>query len=188
MKRDDWMLFVLTFLTGAALGMYVYFAVWKPVYAPEDLGSEEVSASEWSLVGERRYGDSIDASFRLLADGSYVFITLDEAGEPLDRKKGSVSNSLIRELSVSVTELSSYEESKQCDISSRAEYHYRYTVDQDTYILDTCDSALGHNSDLAKSLNKVWQKIGGSDEASLTPAKIIEDWINDNLGVNKNEE
>ncbi len=185
MKRDDWMLFILTFLTGAVLGMYVYFAVWKPVYAPDDLNSAEVGASDWSLVGERRYGDSIDASFRLLADGSYVFIVLDENGEPESRKQGNLSKSLITDLQVSASELASYEEEQECEDVGRAEYRYRFTVEEDIYSLDTCKTVLGQDSELATTLNKVWQKVGGEAEDNRTPAAMFTDWLNGRIGVNR---
>lgn len=181
------MLFILTFFTGAVLGMYVYFAVWKPVYAPDDLNSAEVAASDWSLVGERRYEDSIDASFRLLADGSYVFIVLDENGEPMSKKQGNISKSLITDLQISATELASYEEEQECEDVGKAEYRYRFTVEEDIYSLDTCKTILGHNSELAKTLNKVWQKVGGEIEDNRTPAAMFTDWLNQNIGVNKDD-
>lgn len=187
MKRDDWMLFILTFLTGAAIGMYIYFAVWKPVYAPEDINTEEVSASEWSVVGERRYDDSTEASFRLLSDGTYTYLSLDEYGEAVDRKEGRISRSLVEEITVSEATLSKYETSADCEVSSDAEYKYRYNLESETYILDTCNSALGHETDLSKSLEKVWDKVEGVSATYETPSKMLENWINENLGVNRND-
>jgi len=186
MKRDDWMLFVLTFLTGAAIGMYMYVAVWKPVYFPEDLGSDEAAASDWSIVGEKRQGGATEASFRLLSDGSYSYLAIDElSGESNMRKEGSVKKSLVKELMVSEAEVASYDEETECPTSDRVEYEYRFTVDGYTYILDTCETELGHNSDLSLSLKKVWQQIEGGSDNGDKPADWIENWISENLGVEK---
>jgi hypothetical protein len=69
MKRDEWMLLSLTFLTGLAIGMYVYIVAFKPTYAPENLSGVESEANEWSMVGKRRAefhnSDYVYPSFRL---------------------------------------------------------------------------------------------------------------------------
>jgi len=179
------MLFTLTFFTGAALGMYMYVAVWKPVYLPEDLGSEEAAASDWSIVGERRQGYINDASFRLLSDGTYTLMTIDEeTGESVVSKKGSVSGSLVKKLMLTEDEILPYKEDKECEISEDVEYEYRFTVDGYTYLLDTCETELGHDTELAISLQKVWQSIDeGDGSESMTPSKWLQKWLNENIGV-----
>ncbi|OGG41790.1 hypothetical protein A2837_01080 [Candidatus Kaiserbacteria bacterium RIFCSPHIGHO2_01_FULL_46_22] len=187
MKRDDWMLLTLTFLTGAAIGMYMYVAVWKPVYFPEDLGNEEAEASDWSIVGERRQGGATEASFRLLSDGSYSYIAIDDlSGEPEARKEGSIKKTLVKELMVSEDEIASYEEETECLASDKVEYEYRFTIDNYTYLLDTCNTELGHDTELSLLLKKAWHQMEGSVDGTATPSEWLTNWLNERIGANKN--
>lgn len=196
MSRDDWMLFILTFLTGAAIGMYIYVAVWKPVYAPEELGDDETVASEWSVVGKRRGGnhdsDYIQPSFRLLGNGSYTYIEGGANTEPSTPKEGKLRGTKLSDLKVSVPTLKNYEgavNNANCaSLNGGYDYEYRFTVRGETYYLDTCETKLGTETPLASDLAALWLSFSGHNQREYdSVSEWVEAWINRNVGVPKDE-
>lgn len=194
MKRDDWMLLSLTFLTGVAIGMYVYVAVFKPTYAPENLGASEREAGEWSLVGKRRldndHGGAVQPSFRLLGDGSYVYLPGgsgdDDALEP---REGRISRSLVREIRSYDNQLAAYgtdASSARCGADG-FDYEYRVTVANTVYLLDTCYTALGQGTPLSELLASVWDQMEGGRRSYDSVSDWLQDWINRNIGANRRE-
>jgi hypothetical protein len=195
MKRDDWILLSLTFLTGLAIGMYIYIAAFKPTYAPESLNNTESNASDWSMIGKRRGGDHddryIQPSFRLLGTGEYVYLPGGVGDGALSPEKGSLAKSQLNSLLVSEAELASYSRGVSASIcaSDRGgyDYEYRVTVDGETVILDTCLTSLG-NTEMADKLEVLWQQMGGngvtggSGQSFDRPSEWIQDWIRQNLG------
>lgn len=195
MKREDWMLFSLTFLTGAAIGMYAYIAVWKPVYAPEEIGSQEDIANEWSVVGKRRGGeqalDYIQPSFRLLGNGSYTYLPGGNSDVSFEPKEGKLKRALLNELKVTEETLKLYEvpvnNAKCASETGGYDYEYRFTVKGNTYTLDTCETKLGTNTTLSNSLLDVWQSFSGQTKSYNSVSDWVEAWINRNIGVSKEE-
>lgn len=187
MKRDDWMLFTLVFMTGLAIGIYVYVAAFKPIYAPEDLSGVESEASEWSIIGKRRGGEHqngfIHPSFRVLGDGSYTYLMGGEGDNALTPREGKLSKRMVRALKVTEEDLVIYSRSisRQC-LTSRGEYEYEYRVvyEGESYLLDTCYTALGHSSDLAEALDNVWMYLsdGTVTERTVdTPSEWLENFL-----------
>lgn len=193
MKRDDWMLLSLTFLTGVAIGMYIYIGIFKPMYAPEKISGTESEASEWSLVSRKRDGVSVggysEPTFRLLGDGSYTYLPGSAEGATVEPKEGKLSRSLLRELrSYDDTLLDySYTVSRQNCASERGgyDYEYRFTKSTLNYNLDTCYTALGDNTPLAILLNEVWEEVEGGNRSSqpVNFSDWAEGWIRDNFSV-----
>lgn len=193
MKRDDWMLFALTFLTGFAIGMYVYIAAFRPIYTPEDLSNTEEQAEDWSLVGKERGGDVengyIHPSFRVLGNGKYSYIPGGEGDDSLEPVVGTLPASLMRELKVDADQLEAYSRpvsDHTCASDTGGfDYEYRIISDGETYTLDTCDTALGDESDLALTLEEVWQTLegGGSFEgfSGSDPSQWLQDWLRTNI-------
>lgn len=194
MKRDDWMLLSLTFLTGLAIGMYVYIMFFKPTYAPENLSGEEATASEWSLVA-RRYSDQsdrgVEPSFRLLGDRSYVYLPGGQSDEALTPREGKISARLMRELRQYDDELYGYSAPPlrpDCpSVRGGYDFEYRFVVDNTSYLLDTCSTALGHDTGLALALEAVWAEVEGTSASSFRQydsfSDWAEDWIRRNLGT-----
>jgi hypothetical protein len=193
MKRDEWMLLSLTFLTGLAIGMYVYIVAFKPTYAPENLSGVESEANEWSMVGKRRAefhnSDYVYPSFRLLGDGSYLYLpstTGDEAVEPVE---GKISSSAMRQIRKHDELIASYtmpDDINPCNGDIEGfEYEYRVTVDRTVYILDTCRTVLGHDSEYALAIRQVWDEIEGTSSSKPrgSVSDWLEDWIRRNIGT-----
>lgn len=199
MKRDDWMLLILTFLTGLAIGMYIYITAFKPTYAPENLSNTESEASDWSLVGKKRSLDAeagfIEPSFRLLGNGEYVYIQGGQDDDSLEPREGKLSSSLMRDLREYDDMLGSYtENSPGVDCASYEggyDYEYRVTKDNVLYLLDTCDTMLGQDTPYATALLQVWEQIEGTAGSGLRYGNFsewAEKWINDNFGVDRDLE
>lgn len=193
MKRDDWMLFTLTFLTGLAIGMYVYLMAFKPIYVPDNLNDTEADAGEWSLVAKRyRDGSSryVEPSFRVLSDRSYVYLPGGDSESALSPVEGKLSSGSMRALRGYDDKLGPYTASPlQPDCPSARggfDYEYRFTVDNTVYLLDTCETALGQSSELATLLQEVWNELeGGNSRPSGNFSEWAENWINSNIGANE---
>lgn len=193
MKRDDWILLTLTFLTGVAIGMYIYIAVFKPMYAPETLSGTESEASEWSVVSRKRDGVSVagysEPTFRLLGDGSYTYLPSSTDETLMEPKEGKLSRSILRELRTYDDTLMDYSftVSRQDCSSERGgyDYEYRFTKNTLSYNLDTCYTSLGYDTPLSKLLEDVWDEIEGKDvnAGPGTFSDWAEGWIHDNFSV-----
>gem|GEM_PF-1628113 len=200
MKRDDWMLLILTFLTGLAIGMYVYIMAFKPTYIPDKINSTEVEAGDWSMISKKRIeGDqsrNVQPSFRLLANGKYTYIHGGVGDGALDAVEGKISGTLISKIRENDSAISRYaviDDTARCYGDDEGyEYEYNITIDNESYFLDTCHTALKHNTALAQLLDQVWQEIEGkqgkkSNNPSLgsydTPADWLQAWLRRNLGA-----
>lgn len=187
------MLLSLTFLTGVAIGMYIYIGVFKPMYARETLSGTESEASEWSVVSRKRDGVSVsgysEPTFRLLGDGSYTYLPGSAEGTMVEPKEGKLSRTLLRDLrNYDDTLLDySYTVSRQNCASELGgfDYEYRFTKNTLSYNLDTCYTALGDMTPFAILLSKVWNEIegGGSSNQPGNFSDWAEGWIRDNFGV-----
>ncbi|MBP6924668.1 MAG: hypothetical protein KBB78_03810 [Candidatus Pacebacteria bacterium] len=195
MKRDDFMLLELTFLTGVAIGMYVYIAAFKPLYTPENLNDTEAEASEWSLVARRYGGEPVpgysDPTFRVLGDGTYTYIPGGADGAAIEPRQGKLSNSVLKQLRSYDNSLMQYSYSaSRNDCASYYDgydYDYRFTKQNIVFDLDTCRTALGEDTPLAKLLSEVWDEIEGR-QTEVGPTNFSDwaaGWINENIGVQK---
>lgn len=197
MKRDDWMLLSLTFLTGLAIGMYVYIAAYKPTYEADDLSGTEAEAGEWSIVGKRVGGvddnEYIQPSFRLLGNGEFTYLPGGTGNTSLEPVNGSLSSRDMADLRFSETELATYERSSRMSVCAADrggyDYEYRITLDRESYLLDTCTVNFSGSS-LNESLTAIWQNIEG--EGPTRRYSSVSDWLEDflrrNLGVDNEEE
>lgn len=194
MKRDDFMLLALTFLTGVAIGMYVYIAAFKPNYAPEKLSDTEAEAGEWSLVARRYGGDSmfgyVDPTFRVLADGTYTYIPGGPESVAAESRSGKLSKGTMRQLRAYDDALLNHSHTAlRNDCASYVDgydYDYRFTKSNIVFDLDTCRTALGDNTPLSRLLASVWDEIEGRATTTTTSRNFsewAEGWIRENLGV-----
>lgn len=197
MKRDDWMILSLTFLTGLAIGMYVYITAYKPTYEANDISETEAEAGEWSVVGKRVGGtdgsDYIQPSFRLLGNGEYTYLPGGSGEMSLEPVEGSLSRGEMVNLRFNESELAAYERGQRLGVCATDrggyDFEYRITINQKSYLLDTCLASFSGSS-LEDSLSTVWQSIEG--EGPVRNYGSVSDWLEDfirrNLGVNRNGE
>ncbi|MEX2341252.1 MAG: hypothetical protein WD605_02950 [Candidatus Paceibacterota bacterium] len=186
MKRDDWILLSLTFLTGLIIGMFVYITAFKPTYEAESLSGTEAEAGEWSVVGKRIGGvnesNYIQPSFRLLGNGEYTYLPGGSGGESPEPRSGKISQREMSDLRFIETELAALEQSGRLAVcqSDRGgyDYEYRISLNQNTFLLDTCLVSF-NGSSLETSLDSIWQSIEGTKEARRYNS--VADWLQDFL-------
>ena len=196
MKIDDWMLLTLTFITGVAIGAYVYVTAFKPTYAPEGLSDTEEGAAEFSVVGKAYGGNEsasyIRPSFRVLGDGSYLYVAGGEGDEALDPAKGELPSDLRRALLSAASDsvlLDSSETVTKNNCRSFAvgvDYEYRVVKDGEAYTLDTCHTAFNYEDELALVLEDVWNFLGGESYGARglkgdTPYEMLENFLRERL-------
>ncbi len=185
---------ILTFVTGLAIGMYVYVAAFKPVYAPEGLGGSEAAASDFSIIG-KTYGGSEDAgfirpSFRILGDGTYMYIQGGDGINALEPIQGSLPNSLVRELKAEIADsnlshLSVTAVKGNClSYSGGFDFEYKITVNSKQYVLDTCKTVFENNDPLAELLQSVWDELSGNKSSTTyngSLSNMAEEWLYNRL-------
>ncbi len=195
MQRDDWMILSLTFLTGLAIGMYVYVTVFKPTYVPETINATESGASEWSMIGKKRIeGDNsrtVHPSFRLLGDGSYTYIAGGVGEGALEQKTGKLSSALMRELRAKDAIIETYTPFMDVDYCggdvNGFDYEYDVIINNITYVMDSCYTPLSYNTEVAVLLQKVWSEMAGNSTSRASYGSVsefLQAWIRTNLGVN----
>jgi len=164
---------------------------FKPTYIPDNLNDTEAEANEWSLVA-KRYGDGssryVEPSFRLLADRNYVYLPGGDSDSALTPIEGKLSTLLMRELRAYDEDLVLYADTVEAtgcpSLNGGYDYEYRFTLDNTVYLLDTCSTALGQNSDLALLLEAVWLELEGEDKPRESFSDWAERWINERIGAN----
>lgn len=201
MDATDWFLIILTFFTGLLIGAFLYVSVFKPTYAPEDLNIVEDEAMEFSVAG-RSYGGIrtgfIHPSFRVLEDGSFIYVTGAAEGVEANTYEAVLPPALTNDLvgAVRRANLSLFEESaeKDCRIAvDGVDYRYQVILAGETYLLDTCTTALPYESELNESLEAVWSYFRdpasyqgrAQDKGSI--ADQLADYLNDQIGVPNDE-
>ena len=174
MKPTDWLFLGLTFATGLFIGMAIYVVSFKPTYAPENLNTEEDSALEFSIIGKAYGGDLgpeyIRPSFRLLRNGTYDYIQGGDGEDALDSVTGKLSKNVLNRVVASMEEAVLLEASWPTEkddyriFVDGIDYQYQITLDGTVYQLDTCNTDLDYDSELAISLEMVWNELGGTED------------------------
>jgi hypothetical protein len=187
MERSDWMLLGMTFLTGVFIGVALYVLSFKPTYTPETLNESESVAQSFSIIGEQ-YGGFQEAgyrapSFRLLADGSYTYAPGGtDASIPVT---GVLPNSLFVEIEAvsNVAELQENSLSIEPDscrsFSDGIEYRYQVVRDGEVFVLDSCTTTLGYDSELALVLEDVWWYLNDPASFATEPPRSVSDRLGD---------
>lgn len=187
MTGQDWFMFALTFITGVFVGFYVYVTFFKPEYSPDDLATSEANASEFSIIGKEYGGDNdagyIHPSFRLLADGSYVYVPGGEGKDALEQKEGHVSSGVLRKLRdlASSNELDHFSipvDKDNCrSYSGGVDHIYRVTVNNEEYVLDTCGTRLDYGDELATELDLIWRELDVPGSTSNVRGNGPYEWL-----------
>lgn len=197
MTTQEWIMFVLTFLTGVFIGFYVYVTFFKPIYDADQLASSESAASEFSIIG-KQYGGArgpeyVHASFRLLENGSYQYVPGGSGDQVLEQQTGKLPSSLVRDLKSLATQevfesLSGRVVKEECRLyQGGIDYIYRVTLNQVEYILDTCGTAINYQDPLAIELEKIWNWLENPDSvggmSGNTLYDIMENYLKKQFGT-----
>lgn len=169
MTTQDKFIFILTFITGLAAGMYVYVISFKPTYAPETINNVEELAEDFSVIGKQyagdRQNDYVAPSFRITADGSFSYRPGGSTTDGLEIIEGKLPRTLINDLRSLATfdeldRLSENNPAGDCQsFVDGIDYQYRIILESEEFQLDSCDTRLGYDSDLALALEDVWNYL-----------------------------
>ena len=199
METSDWFLFILTFVTGAFIGMFIYVTSFKPTYVPEDVNSDEDKAYEFSITGKTYGGliapEYIRPSFRLLGNGQYTYIRGGTGDNALEPEEGKLPRTIMNEINSEVTasQLAAASAPAEKDFCENyvdgTDYRYQITLDGTVYQLDTCFTDLTYESDLAAALEAVWQYLLdpslNQSNAPQTPSDAAERFLRERLGADQ---
>lgn len=189
MNGSDWMFFILTFLTGFVIGLFLYITAFKPTYVPEDFADLD-KASEFSVIGSVYGGlrgpEFTRPSFRVISDQTYQYRPGGETGAATVAE-GRMVSSLFDALRTAADEddVAYFSESvarANC-ASDRGgyDYHYTITIDGTVYELDTCQTNLEPDDELALVLDDVWTYVADPTAYTATPSDSLNGVIVDYL-------
>jgi len=157
MKIGDWLIILLTFITGVASGSFVYI---------NGLRDYDIDPIEPSLISDfeiivTKYGGCARgfgcSSYRILSDGSYVVVSGRGA-----TTGGDITTDQLKSLKQTLFE---------ADLESQAviiepdfceswvdgiDTTYSITRDETTFELDTCGTTVDVDSDLLELLDWLW--------------------------------
>lgn len=172
LKGQDWTIVVITFLIGMIAGSYMYIVGFAPNY--EDIELPVVTESgDMNIVifAETYGGDSLGTSpkFELVGSGRYTYTPFNPGGETAAAPvTGTLPPLLMEELTAVLkarTLKTASEEiiPESCEMFvDGVEYRYRVVLDEDIYVVDTCGTNFMRDSELATTLEKVWQYLNTS--------------------------
>jgi hypothetical protein len=182
MSAQDKFIFILTFMTGFAVGFYVYVVSFKPTYAPESIDRTEELASDFSVIG-KQYGNNergyIAPSFRVTGEGQYSYIAGGLAESALEPTEGQLPRQLTNNLKIQATpEELSFLSQKRAPADCRSanngvDYIYRLIIDGVEYELDSCQTLLSYDTDLAKTLEELWQYLEDPQASSNSTGSLV---------------
>lgn len=167
MKGSDYILLVLTFITGMCAGAYLYITYFAPAYVAEDIPSVEDTYFELSgeMYGACEAGDQSCASFHLKENRTYTYVpaqaqdrTEDKLTGTLDRRTFSALEDVLMNTDIALLQADGgYCAAKH----GGTDYRYRVVFDGEAYLLDTCGTAFV-NTSLARAFEALWPRLATS--------------------------
>jgi hypothetical protein len=160
-KKQDILALLVTFIVGIVVGFYLYFTGFLPQYGSGRVYENRVA---FELRGEVYGGcsrDGVCGSFIVREDGSYRAFPSVRFGEERLPREGTLPREMRRALLAAATkeELSSQSAARvarECPSAvGGLDFRIRLTRDDITYTLDTCTTAVNHQSELWRSIYRV---------------------------------
>ncbi len=168
MEKHLFLSFLFTFFIGLLAGGYLYVSGAAGFFANLEV-KEEAELTTFTIVGNR-YGGCMTSSscpsFRVLADGSYVYIYSPAVGQASVRREGVLSFGLLRDLQKILTPRSltrqsqAAPEGKTCaSFTDGIDALYEIKAGGASYVIDTCTTNIDEESSVIKVLEVVWEKV-----------------------------
>ncbi len=179
MKGKDYVVLILTFVTGVFAGSYLYTTSFAPSYQEDEVPStQEVM---FLLQGQKRGDCNRDGdlcpSFELRANRTYSYIPQYLDGvEPEEVVHGKLGKDRFDELLAYVDAIDLMELEKKspgaCSNIYDTNYAYNLVYKGQSYTYDTCNTAF-KNSVLATKFYPLWTRL-----ATTTPtAPLLEEGL-----------
>jgi hypothetical protein len=162
LKKNDTLSILITFVVGFVAGGYLYIAHFSKLLGATSIPTES-SAEDFTLVGEV-YGScgTQCPAFQLLQTGSYRYQYVPTDGQSKEILEGTLPLDIQRAVRNSLTETALREQSKRVtprDCNSyqgNIDVKYTVTLDGETFVLDSCGTAIDGNGRAWESLSTIW--------------------------------
>ena len=162
-QLQEKILLVTTFLIGAVAGWYLYITAFAPQF-DNLVGQTESVYEDLVVIGEQFGGSSATAapSFQILKDGSFNYVTYSAITGEASHKEGVVPRTLWtavkKDLGRAKLEVLAKPVPDVTCVPNAAGMNYRYdiTLNSVVYNLDSCTTALSHDSAALATLDKLW--------------------------------
>ena len=164
MGRQDILTILITFSVGMAIGFYAYFAGYSPVASTVEEQIDTFTV-DIVIVGEAYGGcerSGACPSFRIAEDGSYRYFYLPRGASQQVLRTGTIPADRLRalhaQLTVEAVESASRPiEPALCDsYTDGIDVRYEVMLDRESYVIDSCGSAVDGDGSLWQSLSSVW--------------------------------
>jgi hypothetical protein len=177
MRGTDYVLVVLTFITGVFAGGYFYITVYEPSYGerPDVLS---VADTAFLLSGES-YGSCEStascATFTLAANRRYEYVVEEQDDQVTGKMQTSDFEALLRIINgASLDSLDRASASCGEDVTNVLAYRYRLILAGEEYFFDTCSPTFAKSS-LANELVATWTTV-------TVPSSELNNIFGDGLG------
>lgn len=165
MTHQDKISILITFVFGAIVGSYLYFAGYASTFALPEAETSEIYAD--LVITADSYGkceeDKSCFAFQIISDGSYRAI-FDATGEKVVRE-ASISSALRRELEATLLPFdlalnsTVLNESLCPAINDNVNFRFNISVATSTYIMDTCTTDINYDGAVWSVLRKAWIEV-----------------------------
>lgn len=165
LSHQDKVTIISTFLVGVLAGGYLYLVGFAPQFSQFWERSNETYYSALTITGEEYGGCQLAnscPSFQILSNGTYNYKeTL--ASEVLEGRISRADWQRIQQ-SINANDLARADSPRSTSAGCEsyvdgADYSYRITYDNFTYILDTCTTNLREIPTLANALHSIWNHL-----------------------------
>lgn len=168
MTHQDKLSIIITFVFGAIVGSYLYFAGFAKTFNLPEAETSEIYAD--LVVTADSYGKCEETNscfaFQIIGDGSYRAI-FDATGQRI-AKEGDVSSSLRRELEATllppdlVANSALLVDPLCSEVITDTYFRYSISVASSTYVLDTCTTAITYEGSVWSVLRKAWIELSST--------------------------
>lgn len=162
MGRHELFLLLSTFVAGAAVGVFVYFAGYAPA---EQRVTESLDGlvADIAISGEQYGGCARTGqcnAFQVASDGSFRYLDRSEANQSL--QTGAVDRQVWSRIKRAVEQapLVEYRQKTSPELCDSyvdgVDVRYRITIDSELFVLDSCGTAVDTSGELWRQLNQLW--------------------------------
>ena len=165
MTNKDIINIIITFVFGAIVGSYLYFAGFAKTFTLPEADTNEVYAD--LMITADSYGkceeENTCFAFQIIGDGSYRAI-FDATGERIV-KEANTTSALNRELKATLLPADLALDSALLvepicsEVINDTYFRYNISVNSTTYTLDTCTTDINYDGPVWTVLIKAWIEL-----------------------------
>jgi hypothetical protein len=169
MTHQDKISIIITFIFGAIVGSYLYFAGFATTFTLPEADTNEAYAD--LVITADSYGKCEEEdncfAFQIIGDGSYRAI-FDVTGERIV-KEANISSALNQELKATLLPADLALDSTLLvdplctEVVNDTYFRFNISLASTTYTLDTCTTAIRYDSPVWTVLRKAWIELSTTE-------------------------